>query len=313
MERMVGGRDRGDIVLVKQYQAPSNVRRALWLCKTQELLVGDIEGTLTIFSEAGSTESVFIGTHDWITDIEEVENEVFLATLSNGVYRYNRDIHTVQDLERLPFRSVCDVAISRSQRLIAVVGDGAALGELSRASFTEISSHRVPNPSAVAFSPDASVMVIGGGEGEDLRAKIAVVETRSCAVVKRVDLGLDALCIDELAYSEDGRFIAAGGYRECFLIDVSSHLTINKVLPMSSWVTALLFSQDSQWLYAGDEEGEILVYNLISGRGFRFRVEGAILDFAACPEGNLYVVSGGYHNRHDSLSDVVCVWVLAPS
>lgn len=313
MDGVVGGWDPDDIVLVKQYQAPSSVWRACWLCETQELLVGDTEGTLTIFSETGSTESVFTGTRDWITDIEEGENDVFLATLLNGVYRYNRDTHTVQYLEGLPFRGVCDVAISRSRELLAVVGEGVALGELSRASFTEISSHRVPNPSAVAFSPDASVMVIGGGEGEDLRAKVAVVETRSCAVVKRVDLGLDALCIDELAYSEDGRFIAAGGYQECFLLDVSSHLTINKVLPMSSWVTALLFSQDSQWLYVGDDKGEILAYNLISGRSFRFRVEGAILDFAACPEGNLYVVSGGYHYRRDSLSDIVCVWALAAS
>lgn len=291
----------------------SSVWAARWLCQTRELVVGSTEGTFAIFSDACTTGAVFVGVHDYITDIELVENKILLATLLNGVYKYNRDTHRVLYLEGLPFRGIQDVAIGRSRGLIAVVGDGVALGELSGTSFTEISLRGVPNPSAVAFSPDASVMVIGGGEGEDERAKVAVVETRSCAVVKRVDLGLDALCIDELVYSGDGRFIAAGGYQECFLLDASSHLTISKVLPMSSWVTALLFSQDSQWLYVGDEKGEILTYNLISGKSFRFRIEGAILDFAACPEGNLYAVSGGYHYRHDSLSDTVCVWALATS
>lgn len=313
MERMVGGWDLDDIVLVKQYHTPSSVRRARWLCETQELLVGDIEGTLTIFSEAGLAESVFTGAHDWTTDIEEVENEVFLATLLNGVYRYNRDTHTVQYLEGLPFRCVHDVAISRSQRLIAVVGDGAALGELSDTSFRKIAPLGVPNPSAVVFSPDASVIVIGGGEGEDENARIAVVETRNHAVVKVVDLGTDALCIDKLAYSEDGRFVAAGGYQECFLLDACRYLTVNKVIPMSSWVTALSFSHGSQWLYVGDDRGEIFVYNLISGKSFRLRVDGAILDYAACPEENLYVVSGDFHDLRVPWNSSVSVWVLGVS
>lgn len=281
-----------EFVTVGQYETASTAWRARWLAPTSELVVGDTDGNLTIFGSRGQTSFVPIGVREYITDIETCEeNEFLVATLRQGVYRYHRRSGQVSRM-RIPIQSVLDVAIFASRRLIAAVGDGIVIGNLPQGDFTQVIERPVPNPSAVAFSPDASLMVVGGGEDATEQAQLAVLDINRRRVAQKVYLGADALCISRLAFSECGRFVASGGYKECFVLDTDDSYHVKAVIPMTGWISALRFSEASNSLLIGDDNGVISVYDVISGDYYYLSVAGTILDFGfGChAHGQLYVI-----------------------
>jgi serine/threonine protein kinase len=127
------------------------------------------------------------------------------------------------------------------------------------------------NARALAVSPDGTRFALGSDEGP--------VEIREIATGKRLfQLASEGEAGQCLAYSPDGRFLAAAGPQTVRLYDAQTSLPL-RTYRGANWVAA--FSPDSKRLATGGEENTVKVWDAEEGSGspdhsfqgsqFRFR------------------------------------------
>jgi len=268
--------------------------RARFIPETREVAVGDTQGRLLILDLEGKRQESYDIAEDHITAITTGTrpHHLLVGTLLQGVYWVDRTTKTVRRLNDWSIEAVFDIAVAPSRDIISVVGSHIVVGDLfQKGSKPREVLPQVPNPSSVVFSPDSALMVVGGGEGGDENAHLCVYETTDWNLLRKICF-VDAICIDRLAFDVEGHLLAAGGYQECFLLDVRSQFALRASFGVSSFVSALRFSKDGRWLLIGDESGELVVCSTGTGRVYyRERLEGIIPDIEFM-DGYFYVAYG---------------------
>ena len=96
-----------------------------------------------------------------------------------------------------------------------------------------------------------------------------------------------------LAYSPDGKLLAAGGYKQVLLIDASTGKQLATLTGHADYVRSVVFSRDGKWLAAGGGpcqiSGEIKIWD-IESRKLLHTMSGhsdCIYSVAASPDGKL--------------------------
>lgn len=307
MKALQIGNTNADIIM--QHTIKAQAWRARFLFDSRAIAIGDTEGNLLILDlERGNQESYTIA-RDHIVAIECIAspNQLLVGTLLQGVYWLNRSEHMIRRLSSLSIHVVHDIAVASLQNRMGIVGDHIALVSLNIDEFDQkIVSAHVPNPSSIVFSPDSVVMAVGGGDETDEKAHLCLYETNNFEPL-RVMTFADAICIDRLAFDHKGYLLAAGGYQQCFLLDVRQVFVLCASFRMSSWVTALRFSGDGHWLFIGDDSGKVILYSIETNMIHHGRVEGTVLDVAFGMDRFLYIAycQDGFPGDNKSSSIVI--------
>lgn len=315
MKRLsIGNRD-ANVVLQRKIRAEA--WRARFLPGAREIAVGDTEGNLYVFDLERNKWELYNIPCDHIVAIECIAspNRLLIGTLLQGVYLVNRPMSTISRLNHLSIQVVHDVSIAPLRNLIAVVGSHITVGCLpleGEETERKIVPPPLPNPSSVAFSPDSTLMIVGAGEGTDEKAYLCVYETTNFDLLKTMSFA-EALGIDRLIFNSKGYLLAAGGYQQCFLIEAGSRFALCTSFSMSSWVTALRFSEDGGWLFIGDDSGKVCVCSLETKMVYRGEIEGTVLDGAFGVDGCLYIAYSKSENLTDSKNHLMVERVRLPS
>jgi WD40 repeat protein len=111
---------------------------------------------------------------------------------------------------------------------------------------------------AIAFSPDSKVLAVARGPVGDVEGICfldAETGKRLPDFEQTTEIGKEGEPSDVLAYSADGKYLAAGGENYVALWDAKSGRRLKNVEPMADreWgaVTALAFTPDSKYVFAG--------------------------------------------------------------
>ena len=147
------------------------------------------------------------------------------------------NVATHTQIRQIPVPGIGSLAISPDGKLVAV---GAASDGIERllslhngTQLTALNSH-AGNAYWVAFSPDSRTLAVATGRGVqwwDISSGKLIAQETGAA--------------DDIAFSPDGKILAAGGLDTVVLLDANTHQAI-ATLPLGSagvWVTGMAFSR----------------------------------------------------------------------
>ncbi len=155
----------------------------------------------------------------------------------------------------------------------------------------------VSRPSRVIFSPDGEHFLISGSlDGTSPR----VWEIAGGREVAR----MEAVAIESVAFSRDGRWLATGGWDYMVrLWEVESGRELRTLKGHKGLVGAVAFSDDGAWLLTGGDDGQALtrpkhstarIWDTKTGRELRrYRVDRAYITAVALAPGRELFATGG--------------------
>ncbi len=142
---------------------------------------------------------------------------------------------------------------------------------------------------AVAYSPDGKILATGSGDG--------IVQLWDAVTQRRIGEPLRGATgwVYTVAFSLDGKIVAAGQDGVVRLWDVATHQPIGKPLTGDvSNVESIAFSPDADLLAAGHYDGTVQLWDVASGQQMGTALHaGEVLSVAFSPDGKM-LATGGY-------------------
>ena len=266
--------------------ADSEVRAATLCPAHRELAVAYANGDICILDVAtGRVCEKYAIPDGWITALQFAAGAscLIVGALERGGWWIDRARKQLKPLQAR-MQHITALAVSSCGQWIAFAGDeGLLVGRASpHARLIQRPLREVPNPNSVAFSPDARLIAVGGGEGADERAYLALVDAGSLTLRTLMDLGEDMLCIDTVSFSPDGERLLAGGYKACAIIRLGDTPEVEATLSIGSWCSAAAFYPDGDGIVMGDESGYVGVFRYSRPTARRYRVGDRVLGIAPC-------------------------------
>lgn len=275
--------------------ADSEVRAATLCPAHRELAVAYANGDICILDVAtGRVCEKYAIPDGWITALQFAPGAscLIVGALERGRWWIDRVRKQLKPLQA-PMRHITALAVSSCGQWVAFAGDeGLLVGRASpHARLVQRSLREVPNPNSVAFSPDARLIAVGGGEGADERAYLALVDAGSLTLRRLIDLGEDMLCVDTVSFSPDGERLLAGGYKACAIIRLGDTPEVETTLSIGSWCSAAAFYPDGDGIVVGDESGYVGVFRYSRPITRRCRVGDQVLWVASHTEQSFDIVA----------------------
>jgi WD40 repeat protein len=146
-----------------------------------------------------------------------------------------------------------------------------------------------------AISPDHSTVAVGGGvmKGDKLQGAVWLFDTKT-RKLKQKSLRDDLSEVVAVAFSADGKLLAAGGPKGEIVVwdQVTSQVTMSGVASQS--VRALRFSPDSKQLISTGSEGDsgVLLWDLATGKSRELKGEAGGHELAFSPDGRFIAAVG---------------------
>jgi WD40 repeat protein len=143
--------------------------------------------------------------------------------------------------------------------------------------------------SALALSPDGTLLASGGGMDSDMRVFDAVQRKP----LFEVELAYHATAA--LAFSPDGKRLAAGGWdSRVKLIDIAKKAPLRLSAGHEDGVAKVAFSADGSRVYSGGQDSRVIAWDAATGARLVERVlPSRVSALAARSNGELYIVLGG--------------------
>ncbi len=171
------------------------------------------------------------------------------------------DFRRSEEFARSPSPAVA-VAISPDGRILAV-GRRDSLVVLwefaSRRELSRLKAQDAERAETLAFSPDSRQLAVGAGRQLD-------VFELSSGHYRRLDLPDWLGGIRGVAYSRDGRFLAANSGPRVYLLDRVSDVRSAELIGHTRAIQSLAFSPDDQLLATSSDDGTVRVWDVPSGR-----------------------------------------------
>lgn len=265
-----------------------------------DLLVWDVATGARLYALSGANDS--------INDVVFSPDGHYLAAsgLSTSIFIW--DLQNRKVVHEIPYNgaSTYDVAYAPDgQKLLTLDGNGRVIEwDLRQSKPTSRLIHgRRGLSTHIAMSGDGKQVVASADEGH-----FEIIPTNSKDRPKNIDG--DALRIQSVAYSPDGKFILTGelskdGKNRVVARDPRTGAQIRVFEGQSDLIGALKMSQDQRWIVSGSNGGHLVVWDANTGKvefAARSRQESPIWSIAISPDGKRIVGAGR--------SRVVEVWDL---
>ncbi|HJZ55630.1 MAG TPA: FecR domain-containing protein [Gemmataceae bacterium] len=157
----------------------------------------------------------------------------------------------------------------------------------------------------IAASPDGAALAVGVSDpGKGPHNKVVFFDPKSGERLFALPTQKRAVMV--LAFSADGRFLAAGFNGAVQLWNVRSRELVRTISGFERMVVCLAFSPDGKRLAAGTQDGQVWVWNAASGKPVQLVEVGGRGVRAICfsPDGRSLVTAAN--------TPVVAVWDVAP-
>jgi len=281
--------------------ADSEVRAATLCPAHRELAVAYANGDICILDvAAGCVREKYAIPDGWITALQFGADSrgLIVGALERGGWWIDRVRKQLKPLQA-PMRHIPAAAVSSCGQWVAFAGDGGLrVGRASpRVRLIQRPLREVPNPNSVAFSPDAKLIAVGGGEGANERAYLGLVDAGSLTLRWLMDLGEDMLCIDTVSFSPDGERLLAGGYKECAIIRLGDTPEVETTLSIRSWCSAAAFYPDGDGIVVGDEIGYVNVFRPLRRATRHSQVGDTVLHISPCAKDSVDIVIAERHTE----------------
>jgi WD40 repeat protein len=212
----------------------------------------------------------------------------------------------INSAETLPV--VSSVALDPAGTLLAAVGDDhlVRVFDLPSGKLVHRWGSHVDWVKASVFRPNGSVLATSGDD-----RRICFWQVTTAGKTRKVTEPLPAV-IRTLAYSPDGRFLAAAGFADSvWLFDADQGKLIRELPAPGVDIRAIAFSPDGTRMAAAGRVGLVRIWNAVSGQQISDVQASSrrIFALAYSPDGKLLAVGG--HQRIVRLLDSVSGKVVA--
>jgi WD40 repeat protein/beta-lactamase regulating signal transducer with metallopeptidase domain len=259
------------------------------------LAVADSSGTITLWNTSTKRVKATLEGHDRI--VVKLAFSPDGKTLASGSCEGTVKIWDVPTgAERYALSSLnglTDLAFSPDGATLATAGEGkfVTLWDVKQGEeIARLSDHQ-KKVQCIAFSPDGSKLVAGGGElrnAPDAPGELTVWDVASRSVVARFDG--HARTVLALAFSPDGRSLAAAGFDQPVRVwDITTGRSKLTLGGLTAYVQSLAFSRDGRMLaWSGRGDGLVSLHEASTGAEITRLVghHALVRDLAFSPDGN---------------------------
>ncbi len=224
-------------------------------------IVGD-QGLISVIEPKTQQATAFLeDTSEWFSDVEWAPNGSMIAvTATDGqLFVWDWPALTLRYQVEAPAGFVTDVSWSADSSQLAVTGwenvvsiwnaeTGEQVGQLPK--FTHY------GPTTVAWSPVDQLTIAVGSYGG-----LTIVDAFSQAALHQLRGIGDSEIITSLAWSPNGKFLAAGTDSEPLRIWETTNWELVELSEAPTQVLALHWTKDSQTLAAGTDTGQVWIFN----------------------------------------------------
>jgi WD40 repeat protein len=176
-----------------------------------------------------------------------------------GAPKHDRWSATVSGEKNFALHAVCDV---RGEQLLFYATEGVSDDFRARLYISSLTGETAGRPRVLEFSRPVGVFAVSPGFGrlariDAITGELTVEDLGGAGVIRQQGREMRAL-----AFSPDGRFLAAGGSEQTVVIhDAKTLAPISERTGHFGTITALSWSRNGRWLASGGVDGMICLWS----------------------------------------------------